>query len=98
MSRPPATSRRVRRVLVLPALLALFLLCLRATQTARALLGAGAVPFPRSVPPGTWARNLLVARRAKVGGTLGRGEAENNEDDKATPFCLWRGCAVLMAV
>ena len=44
MSRPPATSRKVGRVLVL---LALFLVCLRATQTALALLGAGAVPFPR---------------------------------------------------
>ncbi|CAE7346774.1 unnamed protein product [Symbiodinium sp. CCMP2592] len=73
MSRPPATSRKVGRVLVLPALLALFLVCLRAPQTARALLGAGAVPFPRSVPPRIWARNLLVARRA---------EAEGNEDDK----------------
>mmetsp|Transcript_50881 Transcript_50881/g.105932 ORF Transcript_50881/g.105932 Transcript_50881/m.105932 type:complete len:260 (+) Transcript_50881:71-850(+) len=83
MSRPPATSRKVRRVLVLPALLALFLLCLRATQTARALLGAGAVPFPRSVPPGIWARNLLVARRAKADGTLDGGEAEDEEDVKA---------------
>ena len=41
MSRPPATSRKVGRVLVL---LALFLVCLRATQTALALLGAGAFP------------------------------------------------------
>ena len=62
MSRPPTTSRKVGRVLVL---LALFLVCLpepkttawvlevfpsnvrRATQTARAFLGAGAVQFPR---------------------------------------------------
>eukprot|EP00439_Symbiodinium_sp_Y106_P065833 s1500_g10.t1 len=88
MSRPPATSRKVRRVLVLPVLLAL-----RATQTARALLGAGAVPFPRSVPPGTWARNLLVARRARADGTLDRGEAEDNEDDKAKRVC----CGVVVS-
>ncbi|CAE7210443.1 unnamed protein product [Symbiodinium sp. CCMP2592] len=75
MSRPPATSRKVR-------LLALFLVSLRATQTARALLGAGAVPFPRSVPPGIWAHNLL-ARRAKADGTLDGGEAEDKEDIKA---------------
>ncbi|CAE7245622.1 unnamed protein product [Symbiodinium sp. CCMP2592] len=79
MSRPPATLRKVGRVLVL---LAFFLVCQRATQTARALLGAGAVPFPRSVPPGIWAQNLLVARRAKADGTLGRGEAEDHEDVK----------------
>eukprot|EP00439_Symbiodinium_sp_Y106_P012614 s7064_g1.t2 len=57
----------------------------RASQTARALLGAGAVPFPRSVPPGIWARNLLVARRAEVGGTLDRGEAsEKDQVEEAT--------------
>ncbi|CAE7233932.1 unnamed protein product [Symbiodinium natans] len=44
MSRPPATSRKVGRAVVL---LALFWVSLRATQTAWALLGAGAVPFPR---------------------------------------------------
>eukprot|EP00439_Symbiodinium_sp_Y106_P008561 s7546_g1.t1 len=55
----------------------------RAAQTARALLGAGAVQFPRSVPPGIWARNLLVARRAKADGTLDGGEAEDEEDVKA---------------
>eukprot|EP00439_Symbiodinium_sp_Y106_P065094 s1056_g10.t1 len=57
----------------------------RATQTARALLGAGAVPSPRSVPPGIWARNFLVARRAKDDGPLDRGEAEDHEDVKAAP-------------
>ncbi|CAE7293531.1 unnamed protein product [Symbiodinium sp. CCMP2592] len=72
MSRPPATSRKLRRVLVL---LALFLTCQQATQTARALLGAGAVPFSRSVPAGIWARSLLVARRAEADGTLDGGEA-----------------------
>eukprot|EP00439_Symbiodinium_sp_Y106_P012474 s11982_g1.t2 len=61
----------------------LFLACRRATQTARALLGAGAVPFPRSVPPGIWAcNNLLVARRAKADGIF---DGEGNEDDKAVP-------------
>ncbi|CAE7442735.1 unnamed protein product [Symbiodinium sp. CCMP2592] len=98
MSRPPATSRKLRRVLVL---LALFLTCQpepktgalnsvrgvreqfrQATQTARALLGAGAVPFSRSVPAGIWARSLLVARRAEADGTLDGGEAEDNEEKR----------------
>ena len=112
MSRPPATSRKLRRVLVL---LALFLLCLPESKTSalnsvrgvpeqlqassadgagfawsggRALSKVGVVIYiyiyiyiyfymawraedvqarARSVPPGIWARNLLVARRAKAG-------------------------------
>ena len=49
----------------------------------------------RSVPPRTWARNFLVARRAKVGSSdremfsvkLMSCEAEGNEDEKAKRVC-----------
>jgi len=69
----------------------------------------------RSVPPGIWARNLLVARRAEAGsrdrekfsvklmscraeadGTLDGGEAEDEEDVKATRVCRFGvACLVL---
>ena len=61
MSRPPATSRKVRRVLVLPALLALFLLCLPESK-------ASALNSVRGVPEQLQASNADGAGFAWSGG------------------------------
>ena len=61
MSRPPATSRKVRRVLVLPVLLALFLACRPEPKT-------GALNSVRGVPEQLQASNADGAGFAWSGG------------------------------